>query len=131
MAELAYSSLIFDWHDVATRVPARYSGAWREPPLRFAATDFRSGADTSGTIATNNRVMIKLAPDSPEIAMAGALVRLQTRFDGRRAWQGMSDAAGYYYPHSLEVGKAYIPVAIDPSGTYECVAAGPVVAVQA
>lgn len=63
--------------------------------------------------------------------MAGARVRLHRLIDGYCAWQGVSDANGYYYAAGLEVGLRYYPVAIDLTGTYECVAAGPVTAVKA
>lgn len=95
------------------------------------AADFRFPGDTTGTITTNSRVMSKAGPSDPEAAMAGARVRLHRASDGYCAWQGISDASGYYHAIGLEVGVTYIPVAIDLSGTYECVAAGPVVAVKA
>ena len=90
--------------------------------------DFRLPGDTTGTITANNRVMVKAGPDSPETPMAGARVRLHRMQDGYCAWQGISDSNGYYHASGLEVGFRYVPVAIDLSGTYECVAAGPVVA---
>lgn len=96
-----------------------------------ATRDMRFAGDTTGTITTNNRVMVKAAPETPEAPMVGARVRLHRLADGRLAWQGLSDSNGYYYAIGLEVGETYIPVAIDLSGTYECVAAGPVVAVKA
>lgn len=93
--------------------------------------DRRFFGDTTGAIATNNRVMVKAGPDAPEAPMVGARVRLHRKQDGYCAWEGISDAAGYYHASGLEVGLTYIPVAIDLSGTYECVASGPVVAVKA
>lgn len=94
--------------------------------------DFRFPTrDTTGTITANNRVMVKAGPDAPETPMAGARVRLHRKQDGYCAWEGISDAAGYYHASGLEVGLTYIPVAIDLSGNFECVAAGPVVAVKA
>ena len=96
-----------------------------------SARDFRFSGDTTGTITTNNRVMIKAGPDAPETPMPGARVRLHRKQDGYCAWEGISDAAGYYHASGLEVGLTYIPVAIDLSGTYECVAANPIMAVKA
>lgn len=113
MAELAYPSALV--------APA--SGHGRD--WRFAVD-----ADTSGTIDNNNRVMLKSEPTAPEMPMAGARVRLHRLVDGRLAWEGLSDAAGYYWPRGLEVGVAYYPVAIDLTGTHECDAAGPVIAVK-
>lgn len=93
--------------------------------------DFRLLADTSGTITNNNRVMVKASPSDPEVPMAGARVRLHRLADGYLAWQGISDANGYYWPTGLEVGVEYYPVAIDLLRVHECDAAGPVVAVKA
>ena len=97
------------------------------------AQDWQWGqeANVRGIIAPNNRVFAKASATAPEVPLPGALVRLHRRLDGRLAWQGLSDAQGYYHPRHLEVGVEYIPLAIDPSGTHECVAAGPVVAVEA
>lgn len=93
--------------------------------------DGRFAADTRGTIASNNRVMVKASAGAPEVPMAGARVRLHRLPDGYLAWQGLSDAGGYYHASGLEIGESYVPVAIDLAGTYECVASGPVVATKA
>lgn len=93
--------------------------------------DWRIAIDTSGTVANNNRVMLKADPSAPELPFVGARVRLHRLSDGYCAWQGQSDAQGYYWPRGLEVGCAYYPVAIDLTGAHECDAAGPVVATQA
>ena len=95
-----------------------------------ADRDARYDGDTSGTIATNNRVLVKSSPSAAEAPMAGARVRLHRLIDGHCAWEGISDASGYYHASGLEVGVKYIPVAIDLSGHFECVAAGPVEAVS-
>lgn len=100
-------------------------------PIPRAVQDARFVLDTTGTITANNRVMVKAGPDAPETPMPGARVRLHRMQDGYCAWQGISDSNGYYHASGLEVGLTYIPVAIDLSGTYECVASGPVVAVKA
>lgn len=99
-------------------------------PISGPGKDWRLAADTSGTISNNNRVMVKPSPTAPEVPMAGARVRLHRLVDGLCAWEGFSDANGYYWPAGLEVGAFYYPVAIDPTGTHECDAAGPVVAVK-
>lgn len=87
--------------------------------------------DNAGTITNNNRVMVKPEPSAPEVPYAGARVRLHRITDGYCAWEGVSDAGGFYWPRGLEVGVAYYPVAIDLAGTHECDAAGPVIAVKA
>lgn len=93
--------------------------------------DWRLLGDTRGTIAANNLVMVKPDASSPEMPYSGARVRLHNLIDGRLAWEGISDALGYYWPRGLEVGAWYYPVAIDLTGTHECDAAGPVQAVRA
>lgn len=93
--------------------------------------DWRQPGNTGGTISNNNRVMLKADPNAPELPFVGARVRLHRLSDGYCAWQGQSDAQGYYWPRGLEVGVAYYPVAIDLTGAHECDAAGPVVATQA
>lgn len=93
--------------------------------------DWRITGNTGGTVAVNNRVMLKADPNAPELPFVGARVRLHRLRDGYCAWQGHSDAQGYYWPYALEVGEAYYPVAIDLTGAHECDAAGPVIAVQA
>lgn len=93
--------------------------------------DYRQQNPTTGTISDNNRVMLKTDPNAPELPFVGARVRLHRLADGYLAWQGQSDAQGYYWPTGLEVGVAYYPVAIDLTGAHECDAAGPVVATQA
>lgn len=93
--------------------------------------NWRFFGDTSGTVLNNNRVMVKPSATAPEVPFAGARVRLHRLTDGYCAWEGISDAAGYYWPRGLEVGLLYYPVAIDLTGTHECDAAGPVIAVRA
>lgn len=116
-----------------------WSGS-RGEPLRGAIVPISHGygatfrwlhsPDLGGTIANNNRVMIKPEPTAPEVPYAGARVRLHRLLDGYCAWHGLSDADGYYWPRGLEVGLAYYPVAIDLTGQHECDAAGPVIAVK-
>lgn len=93
--------------------------------------DWRFAAPNTGTITNNNRVMVKPEATAPEVPMAGARVRLHRLLDGLCAWEGISDAQGYYWPRGLEAGLWYYPVAIDLTGTHECDAAGPVQAVKA
>lgn len=93
--------------------------------------DWRFVGDSGGTVLNNNRVMVKPEPTAPEVPYAGARVRLHRLLDGYCAWEGISDAQGYYWPRGLEVGLWYYPVAIDLTGTHECDAAGPVIAQRA
>lgn len=100
-------------------------------PGRLLLNYLRPQYASTGTIIDNNRVMLKTDPTAPEVPFVGARVRLHRLIDGSLAWQGQSDAQGYYWPTGLEVGVAYYPVAIDLTGAHECDAAGPVVATQA
>lgn len=108
------------------RISARTDYLWSGP-----GRDWRQPGNTGGTISHNNRVMLKADPNAPELPFVGARVRLHRLSDGYCAWQGQSDAQGYYWPTGLEVGAQYYPVAIDLTGAHECDAAGPVVATQA
>lgn len=119
-----------------THIAARPRARWAGAVVPAAATarlaqDFRLVADTRGTITNNNRVMRKADPDAPELPAANIRVRLHRLADGRCAWEGFSDADGYYWPAGLEVGVEYYPVAIDHTRTHEVDSAGPVVAVRA
>lgn len=110
--------------------PVRFTGAAIVRLASGYGRDWRFAVDSNGTITANNRVMVKPDAASPEMPMPGARVRLHRLLDGHCAWQGLSDAAGYYWPRGLEVGLWYYPVAIDLTGTHECDAAGPVQAVK-
>lgn len=133
MAHLTYDSAPVD----------RIGAVQGRPRLIYRGTDMLQGllsghqrdrrfvGDASGTITNNNRVMLKPEPTAPEVPFGGARVRLHRLLDGYCAWEGLSDASGYYWPRGLEVGLWYYPVAIDLSGTHECDAAGPVIAVKA
>lgn len=113
------------------REPVFFSGCGALPALSSSLRDMRFAVHNDGTITANNRVMVKPDSASPELPMPGARVRLHRLADGYCAWEGISDAQGYYWPRGLEVGLAYYPVAIDLAGMHECDAAGPVIAVQA
>jgi hypothetical protein len=109
------------------------------PPLPFTHTsavglvsgigrDWRSVGDTSGTI--RDRVMVKLTPSSPESPFVGGRVWLLRLPDGYKAWEGWSDAQGWYSARGLEVGVEYIAVGIDPYRDHKATGAGPVMAVK-
>lgn len=86
------------------------------------------GADIVTRAEVTALVKVKPSADDPEQPMAGARVRLHRAADGWLAWQGRSGADGSYRASGLEAGTSYVPVAIDLTGTYEAVAAGPVLA---
>lgn len=116
---------------VQAKGAASYSGVQLARRLLRGPHDYRYESDTSGTVTENNRVYFKADASSPEVPFTGsATVRLHRLVGGACVWQGVSDAAGYYWPTGLEVGVSYYCVAIDPTGTHQVTAAGPVVAVK-
>lgn len=133
MAELAHvtRALGLAGAVLPASVPVSYTGARVLWVLSGRGRDWRFASGADGTITDNNRVMLKPEPTAPEVPMPGARVRLHRLIDGYCAWEGISDAQGYYWPRGLEVGLWYYPVAIDLTGVHECDAAGPVQAVQA
>lgn len=101
-------------------IPVIYSDATFGPLLRVKGR-------LRGVIE-NAVVEMRTSPESPPVPMVGARVDVLRAADMRPAWRGMSGADGRYTPRGLEAGVTYIPVAVDASGQFECVAAGPVVA---
>lgn len=88
----------------------------------FLAPQFAS------TGVVSDRVMFKSSPSSPEAPFARDRVWLLRLADGRKAWEGWSDADGYYTATGLELGEEYIAVGIDPQRNHKATGAGPVVA---
>ena len=132
MAELAYGQTLVGLSGIwGQRAPVVFPGPMHVGLASGPGRDWRFALDNSGTILDNARVMVKADASAPEVPMPGARVRLHRLLDGYCAWQGISDAQGYYHPRGLEVGVAYYPVAIDLTGQHECDAAGPVIAVKA
>ena len=80
----------------------------------------------TGVIA--DRTTLIASAGTPEQPVAGMRVWLLRALDGYKAWEGFTDAAGCYSADGLELGVAYIPVGIDPTGTHKASAAGPAVA---
>ena len=91
--------------------------------------DYRHTTTTVGVIA--DRVMFMASASSPEAPFVSGRVWLLRAVDGFKAWEGYSDAQGYYRADGLELGVSYIAVAIDPWGNHKAVGAGPVVAQEA
>jgi len=125
---LSYDAFLLVPASVAFQAATAFVGAAQAPTPVRSEQDWRFVADTTGTIATNNRVMFRASASDPEAPFAGARVRLHRIPDGYCAWQGTSDANGYYWSTGLEVGCEYYPIAIDLTRQFEVVAAGPVVA---
>lgn len=111
------------------RVSAKFTQLTPMPSPANLIQDYRLVGDTTGVI--NDRVMLKTSPSAPEVPMASARVWALRLADGYKAWEGFSDALGYYHATGLEVGVAYQVTAIDLTGEHKCTAGGPVVAVKA
>ena len=115
---------------VIAGVPARaYAATVAQALPGRSVQDLRHVNSTTGVIA--DRVMFKASASSPEAPFQGGRVWLLRALDGFKAWEGYSDAQGYYRAEGLELGVAYIAVAIDPWGNHKTVGAGPVIAVGA
>ncbi len=106
-----------------------FTGVVPAPMPRRLAQDYRQANPTTGVIA--DRVMFKASSSSPEAPFATGRVWLLRAIDGFKAWEGYSDAQGYYRAEGLELGVAYIAVGIDPWGNHKTVGAGPVIALEA
>ena len=98
-------------------------------PVGRALPDFRHTTATTGVIS--DRVMFKATPSSPESPFANGRIWLLRAADGFKAWEGWSDANGYYTATGLELGEEYIAVGIDPQRNHKATGAGPVVATEA
>lgn len=88
--------------------------------------DYRLSAPTTGRVV--DYMMLKPSPDAPEVPFARGRVWLLRAIDGYKACECWTDAQGRYSADGLELGVAYIPVGIDPTGTHKASAAGPAVA---
>ena len=99
------------------------------PAVDALQRDFRHTGATHGSVT--DRVMFKATPSSPESPFAMGRVWLLRLVDGYKAWEGWSNAAGYYTATGLELGVDYIAVGIDPLRNHKATGAGPVRAVEA
>lgn len=104
----------------------RFSGLQALPRPQRLPQDYRHANPTTGVIA--DYMMLKASPTAPEVPFARGRVWLLRAIDGYKAWEGWTDAAGRYSADGLELGVAYIPVGIDPTGQHKASAAGPAVA---
>lgn len=105
---------------------AQFSGVLPLPRPSRLAQDYRHNTPTTGRIV--DYMMLKASPTAPEVPFARGRVWLLRAIDGYKAWEGYSDAQGYYRAEGLELGVDYIPVGIDPTGQHKASAAGPAVA---
>lgn len=107
------------------REPARFTTVSLQARPGRLLRDFRHLITTSGTIT--DRVMLKVNATT-EQPFANGRVWLLRLADGYKAWEGWSDAAGYYTATGLEIGVDYVAVAIDPARNHKTTGAGPVTA---
>lgn len=105
-----------------------FSGVHPLPLPSRLAPDYRHGTPTTGRIV--DYMMLKASPTAPEVPFVRGRVWLLRAADGFKAWEGYSDAQGCYRAEGLELGVAYIPVGIDPTGMHKAAAGGPVVATE-
>ena len=113
---------------VQGRAPQPFTGIAPAPALG-RTPDLRHLRQATGVIS--DRVMFKATPSSPESPFAKGRVWLLRLADGYKAWEGWSDAGGYYTATGLELGVEYIAVGIDPYRNHKATGAGPVVATEA
>ena len=113
---------------VQGRVPQPFAGAAPAPAMG-RTPDIRHLRQATGVIS--DRVMFKATPSSPDSPFANGRVWLLRLADGYKAWEGWSDASGYYTATGLELGVEYIAVGIDPYRNHKATGAGPVVATEA
>lgn len=111
------------------RPVTRFSASASVPAPGRLRGDYRHRVPATGVIS--DRVMFKATPSSPESPFALGRVWLLRLADGYKAWEGWSNAAGYYTATNLEVGVDYIAVGIDPLRNHKATGAGPVRAVEA
>lgn len=126
MTEFTYPVALSEPVRVAVaRIPARYSGVRLTAGIRTG--DERARTNTHGSILNNNVVKVKPTPESPELPMPGARVSVHDAHDGVVRWVGKSGADGRYYASNLTPGRRMLALAVDESGQFEAVGAGPVV----
>jgi hypothetical protein len=85
--------------------------------------DFRNIRPNTGTVS--DRVVLKVN-STTEVPFVLARVWLLRAADGYKAWEGWSDAGGYYTATGLELGVDYVVMAQDPARVHKTTAAGPV-----
>lgn len=122
MADLSYPAApVPALGAIQGREPARYTAVGRMPVPAGLLQDLRILRSTAGTIT--DQVVVKV--NGVEQPFPNARVWAERLADGRKAWEGWSDASGYYTATGLEIGVDYIMVAIDPTRTHKATAAGP------
>ena len=124
MAHRQYPSALIEVSHLATQgAAAPFAGGHLISALR-SERDWRSAGDTTGVV--HDRVMSKGGPTAPEVPFANGRVWSLRLTDGYKAWEGWSNAQGWYRAEGLEAGVEYVAVGIDPERHYKATGAGPV-----
>lgn len=103
------------------------AGAYQYDSFARLTTDFRHARQALGVIHDQ----ITLKTEAGELPFANGRVWLLRAADGWKAWEGWSDADGYYTATGLELHVEYIAVGIDPYRNNKATGAGPVMALSA
>jgi sterol desaturase/sphingolipid hydroxylase (fatty acid hydroxylase superfamily) len=127
MADLAFpTSLTPVPGAVLGRGHALFSDVGLVPAPGHPQSDLRNIRPNTGTVS--DRVVLKIN-STTEVPFVLARVWLLRAADGYKAWEGWSDAGGYYTATGLELGVDYVVMAQDPARVHKTTAAGPVTAV--
>ena len=129
MADLSYPLAAVPEPGFVQGVPAQvaYTGSHLlAPPIRLR-DDWRNFRTSLGVITDR----ITLKTEAGELPFSNGRVWLLRRADGWKAWEGWSDADGYYTATGLELHVEYIAVGIDPYRNNKATGAGPVMALSA
>lgn len=124
MADIAFPAALASTLGAVLGRPVQPFSAIALAPLVAASVDIRHVRATTATI-TDQVVLKSGATELPFINGRVWLLRLA---DGYKAWEGWSDAAGYYTATGLEIGVEYVAMAIDPTRNHKTTGAGPVMA---
>ena len=125
MADLSIpAEPVGDLGTVQGRAVAVFAGLAPMEQLPATIEDYRHIRAATATI-TDQVVLKSGAAETPFVLGRVWLLRLA---DGFKAWEGWSDANGYYTATGLEVGVDYVAVAIDPLRNHKTTGAGPVTA---
>lgn len=125
MADLSIpAEPVGDLGTVQGRAVAVFAGLAPMEQLPATIEDYRYIRAATATI-TDQVVLKSGAAETPFVLGRVWLLRLA---DGFKAWEGWSDANGYYTATGLEVGVDYVAVAIDPLRNHKTTGAGPVTA---
>jgi hypothetical protein len=124
MADLTYPTVEVPYRAaVAGRAPLVFTSLSETDAPGHLQSDLRNFRPNTGTVS--DRVVLKVN-STTEVPFVLARVWLLRAADGYKAWEGWSDAGGYYTATGLELGVDYVVMAQDPARVHKTTAAGPV-----